>query len=167
MLTWRDFYQTLGFDILKDRPFIKDVIVVYRVDIDEVKAFLISRGFRINSTLPVSDIKHTPSFLLTCPHSPYSLCKISFGTNNHSCFCNKPLSIYDFLIYLASQIYFFNTTASFFSEFRVFTSDGYDVSIVKNGVDDPMLCIGNKNQFVNECFYSELRFALNSGTTSK
>jgi hypothetical protein len=169
MLTWRDFYQTLGIDLgtLEGKPYNNNIILVYDVDIiNQVRTFLISNGFRINSTLPWSSIEYTPSFF-SSPRFSYSLCKISFGTNDSCCFCNKPLNIYDLLIYLASQIYFFNTTASFFGEFRVFTGDGYDVSIVKNEGDNPMLCIGNKNQFVNECFYSELRFALNSGTTSK
>lgn len=163
MLTWRDFYQTLGFDILKDRPFIKDVIVVYRVDIDEVLKFLESKGFQVKCTLPVSDIKYTPS----CHRGfPYSLCKISRGINS-CCLPNKPLNIYDFLIYLASSVYFHNWEPSSLDEV---TDDNYRLSITSNSVGGHSLRISIEKKdrsIIKHCFYSELRFALNSGTTSK
>lgn len=160
MLTWQDFYKELGVTILcKDLKTQNHVdILVFEVDINQIIWFLRSRGFCINSTLSFHSIKQKPGYFL---YLPYYISGISFGTKKGDCcFCNKPLNIYDLLIYIASQIYFRNTTASYFDEFRVITSDGYDVSIIKRVCMDPVICIGYANGFVDNCFYSRVRFCL-------
>lgn len=155
MLTWQDFYKETGLDlgVKCAKSYNGDSIYIFPVNINLIANFFTSRGFEFSSLFNLDAL--TDSIR---PEKSSALYKISNTKSNTS----KECTLFEILIYLASRV-FFNDIDIFSKDFRVTTSDGYDISLViyedEEGVSMKRIVIGSKNEFVEDRFYSECRFS--------
>ncbi len=162
MLTWRNFYKELGVDIKIDCDFQEDKILVYGFFIYPLIRFLVGKGFTFNLIMDMEKISSSPNAHLNFPY-------ISIKNSHNEQKTSRKFNLYEVLIYIASVLYFRNTTALSFEDFRIYTNDGYDISLVRrkdeDGKDEVCLVIGDKlNESVTEYWHSNYRFAFGSNT---
>lgn len=156
MLTWQNFYDSLRVQI----PEVKyryGNILISLVDPLNLRAFLIEKGFGFVCLFDINKINiKTDPVLGEC----YMICGVNYISENSD---SKKFSLLEVLLYIASTVYFKNTKAPFFEPFRMVTSDGYDISLVKTKKEGEIITnivIGYQNGFVSDCMTSFARYRI-------